>query len=247
MTLNNIKEFTAARRRFMLIVDSNDRNRQFLSTLLTLFEYDAYAAKTVEEALETVTVMRPVLVVTARQLDDGNDALALISSIRKADPEHTPPVIVLSAKSDPAFERACLDAGALTFLRTPITFENFYRVIQVAIEPIPRMTIRIGADLPVTINGKRTDERVREISENGASILTGSPHPLKTKLAVRIELPEGAVSADAVVIYAKQSDGNGQSGMGLVFEQISPEDQKRIRLFIRNEMSKGIKPLRPAG
>ena len=238
MTLKNIEEYTADRRRFVIIVDSNDRNRQFLSTLLTRFEYTACAVGTVKEALEIVAAVSPVLIVTARQLDDGNDALGLIRSIRSAAPKCTAPVIVLSAKPDPAFERACLNAGALTFLHAPVTFENLYRVIQVAIEPIPRMTIRMSTDLPVTINGTRRDERVRRISENGAYVLTSSLHPRNTKLPVRIKLSECVVSAEAVVIYVKQSDENGQSGMGLLFERISPEDQQRIRLFLRGEMSK---------
>lgn len=243
MALKNIEKCTADRSRFMLIVDGNERNRQFLSTILTRFEYHAYAVKTVQEALETVATISPVLIFAARQLEDGNDAPGLIKSMRSAKSKCMSPVIVLSARPDPAFERACLDAGALTYLRAPITFENFYRVIQVALEPIPRMTIRICTDLPAMINGNRI-ERVHGISENGAYILTSSPHPRNTKLPVRIKLSEGVISADAVVLYVKKLDGNGQSGMGLLFERISPEDQQRIRLFIRGEMAKGISPIR---
>ena len=252
MTLKNIEAYTADRRRFVLIVDSNARNQRFLSTILTQFEYEPHAVRTAKEALEVATVVSPVLVVAARQPDPENDVPALITSFRSANPACTAPFLVLITKPDHAFERDCLRAGALSCLRAPVTFENFYRVIQVAIEPIPRMTIRISTDLPASINGTRNGERerVRDISEDGAYVLTGAFHPRDTKLSIRFKLPDCVVSADAVVIYAKQpdKDANGGPGVGLRFLRISEEDQKRIRLFIRSEMAKGIGivPLRPA-
>lgn len=241
MALKNIEECTADRSRFVLVVDGSDRNRQFLSTLLTRFEYSVLAVKTVQETLEILGTFSPVLIIAARMLDGGNDAVGLMRSIRSADPKFTTPVIVLNARPDPEFERACLEAGALTYLRAPVTIENFYRVIQVAIEPMPRMSLRVNTNLPVMISGTRKDERAQCISENGAYILTSSPYPRNTKLPVRIKLSECLISADAVVLYVKKSDGNGQSGMGLLFERISPEDQQRIRLFIREEMTKTVK------
>ena len=243
MELRNIETYTAGRRRQVLAVDCNDRNLRFLTKLLQQFEYEVYAVGTVREALEIGSVIRPVLIVTARKLDAGNDALGFIRSFRSANPACTAPMIVLIAKSDPAFERDCLSAGALTCLHAPVTVENFYRVIQVAIEPVPRMTIRISTNLPATINGVKSVECVRDISENGAYVATDAFYALNTKLKVRIMLPDGAVSADAVVIYSRrpQEDRNGQSGMGLQFVRISPGDEQRIRLFIRGEMAKGIK------
>ncbi len=245
MTLQNIETYTARRRRFVLVVDSNARNLQFLSTLLERFEYKAYGVRTLEEALELAAVVSPVLVVVARQLDGNNDALGLIRSFKSVNHTCRAPFIVLTSNADPAYERECLSSGALICLRAPITIENFYRVIQVAIEPVPRMTIRIGANLPAAINGVRTDECVRAISEQGAYIMTSSRHPLKTKLPVRIKLSDCVISADAEVIYRKGTDDNqkGETGLGLQFVRISEQDRQRIRLFIRSEMSKGINPL----
>jgi CheY-like chemotaxis protein len=244
--LKNIETYTANRRRFVLVVDSNERNQRFLYTLLNRFAYEAYAVKTVREAVEIALVIRPVLIITASKLDGDNDALTLITSFTSANPENTAPFIVLTAKPDPAFERDCLNAGAIVCLRAPVTFENFYRVIQVAIEPIPRMTIRISTNLPAILNDARSDECVQDISENGAYILTSTPYSLNTKLRVRIALPAGEVSADARVLYSKRTGDarNDQAGIGLYFVRISEEDQQRIRLFIRNEMIRGATALR---
>ena len=248
MELKNIEQYTADRRRFVLVVDSSDRSRRILSTLLKQFDYDPHAVSTAEEAVEVSTAIGPVLIVTAGQIDPACNAVQLIRSVRSANPDCTAPFIVLIAKSDPAFERECLKAGALTCLHAPVTFENFYRVIQVAIEPIPRMTIRISTNLPAAISGKRKDESVQEISEHGAYLLTSTLHPLGTRLPVKFKLPTCVVSVDAVVIYAKRpdEDAKGRTGLGLQFEWISEADQKRIRLFIRSEMTKDIIPPPPA-
>jgi response regulator RpfG family c-di-GMP phosphodiesterase len=247
MELTNIEKHNADHRRFVLVVDSSDRSRRLLSTLLKQFDYKVYPVSTTEEAVEVAAVIRPVLIVTAGRIDADHDAVRLITTFRSASPECTAPFIVLIAKPDPAFERECMRAGALTCLNAPITFENFYRVIQIAIEPLPRMTIRITTNLPAAINKKRTDECVQELSENGAYLMTSTLHPLGTRLPVQIKLPDCVVSADAVVIYAKQSAGDAKDsmGMGLQFERISEEDQKRIRLFIRREMTKDIVPTPP--
>jgi CheY-like chemotaxis protein len=249
MELNNIEQITAERQRFVLVVENSDRNRLFLSTLLLQFGYAPYAVGTAKEAVDIVTVLKPVLIVTAGQVDAECNGVRLIKSIKSANPEGTAPFIVIIAKSEPTFERECLGAGALTCLHAPVTFENFYRTIQIAIEPIPRMTIRISTDdLPAAINGKRKDECVQEISEGGVYIRTSSLHPRDTKLQVKIKFPDCVISSDAVVIYSKRpgEDKKGRTGMGLQLVGLSEEDQKRIRLFIRREMAKGINPTPPA-
>lgn len=230
--------------------EGSERNRLFLSTLLIQFGYAPYAVGTLKEATDIVNVLNPVLIVTAGQLDADRNAVKLINAIKSVDPEYKAPFIVIIAHPEPNFERECLGAGALTCLRAPVTFENFYRVLQIAIEPIPRMTIRISTeDLPAAVNGKRQDACVQEISEGGVYMRTSSLLPHNTKLQVKIKFPDCVISADAVVIYAKRSDEDqkGRTGMGLQFVGISEEDQQRIRLFIRREMSRGIVPSPPAG
>ena len=207
MGLNNITQITARRQQFVLVVESSDRNRLFLSTLLIQFGYAPYAVGTLKEAVEIMSILKPVLIVTAGQIHADANAVRLIKSIKSANPECRAPFIVIIAQPEPTFERECLAAGALTCLRAPVAFENFYRTIQIAIEPMPRMTIRISTDdLPAAINGKRQDECVQEISEGGAYMRASALHPRNTKLQVKIKFPDSVISADAVVIYAKRSD-----------------------------------------
>lgn len=247
MALKNIETCAAERRRFVLVVDGSERGLKLITSLLKRFEYEVCPVGTVKDALEIGGTVSPVLIVAARKLDGENDALGFLRAFKEANPFCTSPFIVLLAKPDPEFERDCLTAGAAVCLRAPVTIENFYRIIQVAIEPVPRMNIRISADLPAAIEGARKDETVRAISENGAFVATTTLRPLKTRMPIKIKLPDSIVSADAEVIYSKAAgdDRKGQSGLGLQFVKISDEDQKRIRMFIRSEMSRGIAPLPP--
>ncbi len=241
MELRSLEKVSAGLSRIVLLADGSRRDQKLLSVLLKQFGYEVCAAGTAGEALKAAVMKRPVLVVTARHVDADHDAIGLIRLFKSARLEPSIPIVVLIARSDPSFERECLSAGALTCLSAPVTFESFYRVVQVAIEPVPRMTIRINTSVRAAINGGKTDERVSEISENGAFVLTRSSCPRDTKLAVDIHLPDGVVSAEAVVLYEKRS-AEGK-GVGLQFTQISEKDQQRIRLFIRREISKGVGPL----
>lgn len=246
MALKDIKACNAARRRYILVVDPNARNQKLLTTLLKRFEYEVCMARTAAEALEVATVVSPILIVMARQLDGQHTALELIKAYKKVAPPSPAVFIVLTTRPDPAFEKACLSAGALVCLRSPVSLENFYRVIQVAVEPVPRMNIRISANLPAAISGAPVDDRVQAISENGAYILTRALYPLKTRVPVQIKLPDGIVTAEGMVLYANAAGygPGGRSGLGLQFVRISPQDQQRIRRFIRTEMTRGVVPLR---
>jgi CheY-like chemotaxis protein/Tfp pilus assembly protein PilZ len=233
-----------SRRRFLLVVDSDIRRLIQTSTLLQRFQYSIWTAKSGEVAIEMATTAVPALIITAQYLNDM-PGLQFIQQLKQIDCTQAVPVIVLSQNTDAADERACLAAGAVTCLTPPVKTENLYRVIQVAVEPMPRMNIRIKTSLSVTINSEtvrcREGECATVLSEHGVYVRTPDPYPLNTRLPIQIHLAGRAISADAVVIYSDPTgDVHQEPGMGLQFEQISSEDQERIRKFIRHEIIKGI-------
>jgi CheY-like chemotaxis protein len=245
MALFNVVSHTASHRRFVLVVDSRPAGLLYTSTLLKRFEYNVCPARTAGEALETASIITPILIITAQNLDDmpGSE---LIGKLKQTDSTRAVSTIVLTRKADPENERACLAAGAITCLsaRTPI--EDLYRVVQMAVEPIPRMNLRINTKLPITINSNAVDcdegGCVQDLSENGAYIRTRKPYPLKTRLPVQIHLADTQLSVEAEVIYTRKSGNEPEPrvGIGLQFVQISLGDQLRIRKFIRDEITKGI-------
>ena len=124
--------------------------------------------------------------------------------------------------------------------------EDLYRVVQVAVEPLPRMNLRINTDLSVIVNDRNVEcvegECASVLSEHGLYVRSPDPYPLNTRLPVQIRLADRTIAADTVVIYSHQAgdDPQDEPGMGLQFTEISREDQKRIRLFIRHEITKDI-------
>ncbi len=245
MALFSVVTHTPSQRRFVLIVDSRPASLLYTSTLLKRFEYSVCPTRTAKEALETASIIIPILIVTAQNLDDmpGSE---LIGKLKRADSTRNVSTIVLTRNADPENERACLAAGAIACLSVHTPIEDLYRVIQMAVEPIPRMNLRINTKLPVTINGKAVDGEVGEyaqvLSENGAYIRTGKPYPLRTRLPVQIHLADTRLTIVAEVIYIRKPDNESDPlpGMGLQFVQISPGDQLRIRKFIRDEITKGM-------
>jgi CheY-like chemotaxis protein len=235
----------AGRHRFLLVVDSDVKELFYTATLLQRFQYNIWTAQSAEEALEMAAVAVPALIVTAQFLDDLS-GLELIQQLRRIDRVRTIPIVVLTHKTDPANEQDCLFAGALTCLSMPVQAEDLYRVVQVAIEPMPRMNLRINTSLSVTVNDRTVEcaegECASVLSEHGLYVRTLDPHPLNTKLPVQIHLAGRTIAADTVVIYSHQAgdDPLDEPGMGLQFTQISREDQKRIRLFIRDEITRDI-------
>lgn len=245
MALENVRIHTSSRHLFLLVVDSDDGNRSAVSKLLERFQYKVFPARNVREALDVATVITPVLVVASQRLE-GSSALDLVNNLKKEPAMRTIPVIILSDRADPAADRACLTAGAATCLSTPVSIEDLYRVIQVAIEPVPRMNLRIRTKLPAIINGRALDfggeGGARDLSEQGMSVRTDQPFPLKTVLPIEVQLGQYPVSAKAEVIYCrKEADGLAPViGLGFQFVEISRPDQMRIRVFIRDEMTRGI-------
>lgn len=244
MPLDNIRTHTASRRCFLLLADSDDNRLLCTSKLLERFQYEVLSVTTGKEALEAITAITPVLVITAQQLGDMS-GLDLIRHLKKDHEMRRVPVIVLVSEKDPSTTRTLLAAGAVTCLPIPVSIEDLYRVIQVAIEPVPRMNMRIKTKLPVTIQNRAVDCEeggcARTLSENGLYIRTDKLYPLRTILPVQIQLGDHLISAEAMVIYCRKNSSGQKQGMGLQFVEISRQDQMRIRVFIRNEIIKDIR------
>lgn len=236
------------RAQFLLVVDSDANDLFYTSMLLQRLEYHICSTKTAEEALEMATVAVPALIIAELTLT-GMSGLELTRRLRQKTPTAAVPVILEARQYPPETMKQCLQAGIVACLKKPIQAEELFRVVQAAIEPKPRANMRIHTRLPVTVNNNPLDciegECASVLSEHGMYIRTLKPFPVNTPVTVQISLGENIVSADAVIIYCHRF-GEGpfsEPGMGMQFVNISPEDQERIRLFIRDEVTRGITPL----
>ncbi len=245
MVITSVDSSNASQRKFLLVVDADKSSSSKLKALLKQFGYKVWAVCTAAEALELCDIIMPVLVI-ARQVEDMSH-VDFIEAFKRQDGAAGSSVIVIrSWKEDSFDERACLAAGAITCLKLPLHIETLYRTIQVALESVPRMNLRINTILPVVISNRTVAGNERKfataLSESGLYILTQNPRPLNTTIPLMFEVGGKMISAEAQVIYA-HGQGNKahfRPGMGLQFTNISVQDQEQIRLFIREIVRKGI-------
>ena len=245
MVITSVDSSNASQRKFLLVVDGNQSSASKLKSLLKQFRYKVLSVHTAAEALELCDIIMPALVI-ARQVEDMTQ-IDFIRAFKRQDGAARSSVLVVRNGKEEGFDvKACLAAGAVTCLKLPLHVETLYRTIQVAIEPVPRMNLRIDTTLPVVINDRAADSKegkfATAISESGLFLLTRDPQPLNTMIPLTFEVRGKAISAEAQVIYAHRqgSQANFRPGMGLQFVRISDHDQEQIRLFIREEVRKGI-------
>jgi CheY-like chemotaxis protein len=231
-------------KKFLLVVDSNRATSSGMKALLKQFQYKAWSVHTADEALELVDIVMPSLVII-REVGDMTQ-VDFIKNLKRLDASGKVSVIVVSSSKDADNERNCLSAGAVTCLRPPLNVETLYRTIQVAIENVPRMNLRINTKVPVIIDDKTVTcgngKVATMLSESGLFVRTADPCQLKTKIPVTFKLAGKVISTEAVVIYAHEQGNpeNLDAGMGLQFVRISEQDQAQIRSFIREQFRKGI-------
>lgn len=227
----------SARHRFLLVVDSDAGRLFHTASILKRLQYNVWTVQTGAEALEMATTALPASIITTLRLRDMT-GVNLIKQIKREDETKSIAIFVLADEKDPLAERACLAAGAVTCLPLPFQPEALYRMMQVALETMPRMNIRIPAMFPVTVNNRRIDciggDCASMLSEHGLFIRTKDPLPLNTKLTVAFRLAAAAITAEAVVVFCQKSGED--PGMGVQFLRIDPQDQTRIRKFIREQL-----------
>lgn len=244
MVFSSVDSSNSSERKFLLVVDSNTTGASGIKALLKQFGYKVWCVTSAAEALELSDIFMPSLVLL-REIGDMTQ-VDFTREFKQLDSSGKASVLVITNGKDETSERACLSAGAVTCLRLPLNFETLYRTIQVAIEQVPRMNLRINTKLPVVIDDKTVNCSQKKfattLSESGLFLPTPDPCPLNTKIPLKLEVAGKILSALALVIYAHKrgNQTNVKSGMGLQFVRISDRDQEQIRIFIKEEIRKGI-------
>lgn len=237
--------------RYLLVVDSDPMALLYTSMLLQRFGYNVCTNMKGLDAFEMAIVAGPSLIMIDLNLTD-TPALDLIGRLKKDQRTAFVPVIVTASDPSPELEHRTQQAGANAILRNLVTAEQLYRTVQHAIERTPRRNLRIRTRLPVIMNGKKLDcasgECVSELSEHGLYVRTLNPCPASAAVSLQIEINDRRIPIDALVLYCHHS-GEGpfrEPGMGLRFAGIAAQDREYIRVYIEEEIMKGI-PRRSGG
>jgi CheY-like chemotaxis protein len=243
------KEASTKAGKYVLVVGSDTRNVVYTSMLLQRLNYHICTAGTAETALDMAQAVVPSLIISDLKLT-GMSAAQMIRALRKNPSTANVPVIIKLEQLVPKIVQKCLEAGAAACVKKPVEPQELYRVVQANIEATPREHIRIKTRLCVEVNNTPLDLNAGEcatmLSSRGMYVRTRTLYPIKTDLPIRITLNDRTISAQAMVVYS-HAEGQGpfnEPGMGLYFEDISPEDQDRLQQYIDGEITKGLTPLK---
>jgi CheY-like chemotaxis protein len=239
--------------RFLMVVDRDAGDLFYTSMLLQRFSYNICSAMTVDEALAMARIAPPALFIVEHP--PGISSFDLMRRFRLEPRMAAVPVIIKTMDMSPEAEKSCREAGAAFCIRKPIQAEELFHAVQLAIEDRPgenkhpREHIRIYTRLPMTIDNTPLDCGTQDlcaavISEAGMYMRTLNILPINASLTMHIIVKDRTISLEAVVLH---SHGFGEGafggpGMGIRFTRIAPEDKELLRQFIREEVTKGLRP-----
>ena len=233
--------------RTLLLVDNSATTQFYWGMLLKRLDYKVVSKRSAEEALKVLEAEPPSIVLTEAALS-GMDGVSLLKAIKTDNRYKDIPVVMLTASEDPALKAECGRLGCAAWFRKDAEPDDLYQELQSLIEATPRSHIRLNTSVRVivgdgtTMGGSARTEFASAISEGGLYVRTQYPQPQNALTPVRILLDEGEVRAKAVVLYsyAKNEGPYKEPGMGIKFVEISDQDRRLIRQFIKEQLTQGI-------
>lgn len=135
------------------------------------------------------------------------------------------PMIVLSGRRGVTG----MDPRIVGAVRRPAGLHDLYRLIQAALEEIPRTTPRVPTHLPARYrrDGRECKASVLSLSENGCLLRMPEPVPLGTQVELEFPLPRGGMIVTAAeVAYQLVPD------FGLVFYGTPAAHRESIVAFV---------------
>lgn len=231
--------------RYIMVVAGNPDDLYRTSMLLQRFSYPVCTAQTGAQALEMVNVSRPSLVITELVLPDmgGLDLLRQFG----CDARMLPFILLLPSAETHVEKRNVEIGGSIPCLAKPVDAAELFRLVQVAIEPTPRTSIRISIRLPVTVNkipyNSLKGEYITDLSEDGLYIRTLRPPGKGERISVQFDVSGRTISAEASVLYVhRPSEGLfREPGIAVRFERLASGDRELIQQFISDRVTSGIR------
>ncbi|MCK9418792.1 MAG: response regulator [Nitrospirae bacterium] len=223
---------TAGSKQYILVVDADVNDRFYTCMLLQRFGYDVFSARTAEEAIEFITVSPPTAILADADLN-GSTMFSWLSK----DPRFFDiPLVLLSWWPNPALEARANKGGFAAYLRKPNNVEEFYQIVQIAIEKGPRRNLRIATRLMARLEDgqDKSEGFVTVLSEYGMFFMTLDPRPVNAKIPLSFTMKDSLIKVEAVVLYTVSFDDGPykEPGMGLKFVKISRADRSLIANFM---------------
>lgn len=234
--------------RTLLIVDSSASALFYWGMLLKRLDYKVVSKRSAEDALKVIESASPAVVLADVMLSGGMDGVALLKAIKDDPRSRNIPVVILTSVDDSALKDSCMRLGCTAWLGKDVEPDELYALLESLSQTMPRHHIRLRTSLKVIVGdgtvagGSERTEYASAISEGGLYVRTQYPQPQNALTPVRILLGGGEVRAKAVVLYsyAKNEGPYKEPGMGLKYVDISDQDRRLIRQFIKEQLTRDI-------
>jgi two-component system, OmpR family, KDP operon response regulator KdpE len=148
----------------ILVVDDEPQIRRVMKTALTAHGYEAYEARTGEEALDNLRAANPDLIL----LDMNMPGMGGMEACRSIRAVSETPIIVLSVRDREPDKIAALDAGADDYMTKPFSVNELMARIRANLRRLPGQ----GEDKqPIVISDRlRVDFAARQVIANGREV-----------------------------------------------------------------------------
>jgi CheY-like chemotaxis protein len=229
--------------RTVLLVDKSTTLRYYHGMLLTRLDYAVLTAASPEEAMMIMERTVPSCVLSGFRFPMMS-GLDLMKKLKGQERTRRVPVIVMTGEKDAAIRKACIELGCAGYLVKPVEPASLYREVQAATETTPRSNIRLGTSLKAVVGDADRSAQATMISEGGLYLRTPVLRPKDAVTPVRIFIKDREIKATAVVLYSHAPEGGaaGEAGMALKFIEITDEDRKFLRSFIKEQLTSDILP-----
>jgi len=241
----SVPALVSGQMRYILVVDSDWNERFTLSMLLQRFGYSVASSSSAAEGIEFLCVA-PAVAVFADAGKTGDD---LGRRLRADARFRDMPLVMVSDRPDSRLEERMRQGELAGLLRTPVSPDEVFRIIQKVVESGNRGNIRIPTALRAELRDEHgmTEGFVTVLSQYGMFFRTKEPRPVNSSVRVAVSFGDRTVEAEARVLYNVTFEEGPfrEPGMGMKFVWIGAEDSALIRFFIYDQLSAGILPPGP--
>jgi CheY-like chemotaxis protein len=236
----NRPALVSGQKQYILVVDSDWNERFTLSMLLQRFGYAIASTNNAREGVEFLCVA-PAVAVFAEAGEVGAD----LTSRLKADARFRDmPLVMVTSRPDRELEERLRTGEFAGLLRTPVSPDEVYRIVQKVVERGSRENIRIPTALAAQVQDEEgvTNGFVTVLSQFGVFFRTRETRPVNARVAVSLSFGDRTISLEAEVLYIVSFEKGPfcEPGMGMKFVNITLEDSALIKFFIYEHLGANI-------
>jgi CheY-like chemotaxis protein len=218
------------RNRPILIVDEDPQSRAHVAAILADADFEVLLAPTGDAGIELARMAHPA-VILLDILVPGMDGIAILQNLKQEPGLKEIPVIGVSASPDLTCAEKAFRAGAQFFLPKPFRPGSLLSLVELAVDralresPMhrrrrhPRHPVQIAVACIVAQETEASREvpgETGDISLSGLLLLLSEGLPSGTDVQVRLELPDGPITAKAKVLWqALDPTGDGRFRHGI--------------------------------